>query len=172
MERVLCRLGKRRRLRLTLSEGMRHSERRLPLRRRLPVGRKSVRLAKAAQDCRTPRRCRVHERPTANVGCRPPATGRFIGSLRLRRISQHAIRRYASIHRSRSWQRRSILRQFRLHADQRASRPYRSSPSSFWAPFLFTNPRSFPWMKWSMSPSMVAATLLVSTPVRWSFTIW
>jgi len=61
---------------------MRHSERRLPLRRRLPVGQKSVRHPKAAQDCRTPRRCRVNERPTANVGCRPPSTGRFIGRLR------------------------------------------------------------------------------------------
>jgi len=61
---------------------MRHSERRPPLLPHLPVGRKSVRLAKAAQDCRTPRRCRVDERPTANAGCRPPATGRFIGSLR------------------------------------------------------------------------------------------
>jgi len=61
------------------------------------VGRKSVRLAKAAQDCRTPRRCRVDERPTANAGCRPPATGRFIASLRracpesVEGISQHAI---------------------------------------------------------------------------------
>ncbi len=40
------------------------------------------------------------------------------------------------------------------------------------APFLFTSPRSLPWMNGSISPSMTAATPLVSTPVRWSFTIW
>ncbi len=45
--------------------------------------------------------------------------------------------------------------------------PYSSSPP---APFSRLRPRSLPWMKASMSPSIMASMLLVSMPVRRSMT--
>ena len=44
--------------------------------------------------------------------------------------------------------------------------------SSSLAPFSRLRPRSLPWMKASMSPSIIASILLVSTPVRRSMTFW
>jgi hypothetical protein len=44
--------------------------------------------------------------------------------------------------------------------------------TSSFSPFAAFCPRNFAWMKLSILPSMTSWTLLVSVPVRWSFTIW
>ena len=43
--------------------------------------------------------------------------------------------------------------------------------NSLSSPLVFFSPRNFAWINMSMSPSITACTLLVSAPVRWSFTI-